>query len=68
MFDLKAESDNLEMGSVSTCSDCDCQHETTKMERFGACRSSGCSCSSFSYSNDAQWCDNCGHSRSQHIH
>ena len=33
----------------------------------GACRVSGCTCTSFLISNDAQFCDNCGHARSQHV-
>lgn len=41
---------------------------TPVMETFGPCRADYCSCQRFVYTNDAQFCDNCGHSRSLHIH
>lgn len=60
-IDIETEVDSSYLGTAIV------QSKQTLMERFGACRSSGCSCSSFAYSNDAQFCDNCGQSRSQHI-
>lgn len=68
MFDENSESGSFLVGSISICNDDECQHKDIKMERFGSCRFSYCSCSGFKYSNDAQWCDNCGHSRAMHIH
>lgn len=40
--------------------------ETPRMTRFGPCRYQYCTCRSFKFTNDAQFCDNCGHSRSLH--
>ena len=35
----------------------------------GACREPGCTCKSFVVkdSQNAQWCENCGHARSRHV-
>jgi hypothetical protein len=33
---------------------------------MGPCTLSFCSCQRFVFANDAQFCDNCGHSRSKH--
>jgi len=39
-----------------------------RLEQFGPCRMDFRSCQQFVYSNDAQFRNNCGHSRSMHIH
>lgn len=40
--------------------------ERRRAATMGACKKRFCSCQRFVYSNDAQFCDNCGHSRSMH--
>jgi hypothetical protein len=60
--------EHMEEQVAQICCDNERQYRDIEMERFGPCRARYCSCSGFKYSNDAQWCDNCGHSRSLHIH
>ncbi len=38
----------------------------TAPQALGPCQEQFCSCRRFVYTNDAQFCDNCGHSRSRH--
>lgn len=62
LFDLTSmeESADLMTGFISE------EEGRIRMVRFGACNIKHCSCAGFVYTNDAQWCDNCEHSRSSH--
>jgi hypothetical protein len=42
------------------------QPEARRGAVMGPCKMRFCSCQRFVYTNDAQFCDNCGHSRSMH--
>jgi hypothetical protein len=69
MFDTKTEYRQDDNTHFPNNQHHDEGREEVRMERFGPCRMKGCSCSAFKRTpSEEQFCSNCGHPRSQHIH
>ena len=69
MYSEKSDMYCPEHSNFSVISECNDIKKDNLYMSGGGCRVSGCSCTSFVVKsrNDAQWCENCGHLRSQHV-